>query len=233
MSRAAALLQLQGIDLELDAAQARMRVIEAALGEDPAVRQAQRDLVEAEAQLQAAHVAARNLELENQTLAEKLAEVDGRMYSGAVTNPKELQDLQNESTSLQKRRSALEERQFDALLAAESAEVRQAETRHKLERAEASSAEAHGNLREEREKLRGSAARVQTNREAALTGIPPDDLALYTRLRQNKKGRAVSQLDEGACTACGVAPSSSRIQDARQGAQLVLCGNCGRILCAD
>jgi predicted nucleic acid-binding Zn-ribbon protein len=43
----------------------------------------------------------------------------------------------------------------------------------------------------------------------------------------------VSTLEDGACTACGVAPSSSRIQSARQGNELILCGNCGRILCAD
>jgi predicted nucleic acid-binding Zn-ribbon protein len=233
MSRAAALLQMQGIDLEVDTARARLRAIEVALGDDPAVRQAQRDLVDADAQAQAARVAAQNLEFENQTLTEKLGEVDRRMYGGAVSNPKELQDLQSESTSLQKRRAALEERQFDALLAAESAEVRQAESRHRLEQAEASSAQAHGNLREERDRLRANETRLLTNREAALPGIPADDLALYSRLRQSKKGRAVSQLDEGACTACGVAPSSSRIQDARQGAALVMCGNCGRILCAD
>src|SRR5262249_53932738 len=218
---------------ELDAARARQKAIEAALGDDPAVRKAQQERAEAETQVQAARKATQNLENDNQTLAAKLAEVDGRMYSGAVTNPKELQDLQNEVASLRKRRSALEEKQFEALLSAESAEARQAETQHNLERAEASSAEAHGSLRDEREKLRANETRLQTNREAALSGIPPDDLAMYTRLRQSKKGRAVSQLDEGACTTCGVAPSSSRIQDARQGAQLVLCGNCGRILCAD
>jgi predicted nucleic acid-binding Zn-ribbon protein len=55
---------------------------------------------------------------------------------------------------------------------------------------------------------------------------------LYDRLRPAKKGRAVALLEDGVCTACGVAPSSSRIQSARQGNDLVLCGNCGRILCA-
>jgi predicted nucleic acid-binding Zn-ribbon protein len=233
MSRAASLLQLQGIDLEMDSKRARLRAIEIALGDDPAVQNAQRELLEAQSALHVARVSVQNLEFDGQSLGQKIAEVDGRMYGGKVTNPKELQDLQSEVTSLQHRRAALEEKQFEALLNAESAEVRSADVQHRLDRAETVAAEAHGNLREEREELQTGLARLQINRDAVAAPIPPADLEIYDRLRQSKKGRAVSQLDEGACTACGVAPSSSRIQDARQGNEIILCGNCGRILCAD
>jgi predicted nucleic acid-binding Zn-ribbon protein len=232
MSRAASLLQLQGIDLEIDAKQSRLRAIDAALGDDPMVKKAQRDLLEAEAQVRSARVATQSLEHENQDLAQRIAEVDGRMYGGRVTNPKELQDLQNDVASLQRRRAALEEKQFEALLNAEAADVLQKDVQQRLERAESAAAEAHGTLREEREQLKIGLARLQVNRDMAAVSISAADLELYTRLRQTKKGRAVSELDEGACTACGVAPSSSRIQDARQGNDLILCGNCGRILCA-
>src|SRR6266849_2132570 len=136
MSRAASLLQLQGIDLEMDAKRMRLRAIEAALGDDPVVQKAQRDLVDAQAQLHTARVATQNLEFDSQNLGEKIAEVDGRMYSGAVSNPKELQDLQNEVTSLRRRRQVLEEKQFEALLASEGAEVRNADVQHRLEQAE-------------------------------------------------------------------------------------------------
>src|SRR5438067_3472225 len=136
MSRAGSLLQLQGIDLEMDANRARLRAIEVALGDDPAVKKAQRDLLEAQAELHTARVAIQNLEFDGQNLGQKIAEVDGRMYGGKVTNPKELQDLQSEVTSLQHRREALEEKQFEALLNAESAEVHSADVQHRLERAE-------------------------------------------------------------------------------------------------
>ena len=233
MSRAAALLQLQGIDLEMDVSRARLRAIEIALGDDPAVKLANRELVDSQAQLHAARVVVQNLEYESQDLGQKIAEVDGRMYSGVVTNPKELRDLQQEVDSLRRRRQVLEEKQFEALMAAEGAEVRQVGVQHQLESVEAVAAVAHGNLREERERLQTGLQRLEVNRGVVLAPIPGTDLEIYTRLRLGKKGRAVSQLDEGACTACGVEPSSSRIQDARQGNDLILCGNCGRILCAD
>lgn len=233
MSRAAALLQLQRLDVELDGYRARLRAIETALGDDPAVREAERQLVGVQAQVQAARIDVQNLEFDSQSLGAKIAEVGARMYSGAVTSPKELQDLQNEQASLQRRREALEEKQFDALLASEAAEVEHAALQHRLQESEADAAQSHGSLHQERARLQVAVQRLQTGRDATVTTIPPADLVIYERLRISKRGRAVSQLDEGACTACGVAPSSSRVQDARQGNDLILCGNCGRILCAD
>jgi predicted nucleic acid-binding Zn-ribbon protein len=233
MSRSATLLQLQSIDLEIDAIQARLKAIEAALGDDPAVRAAQKAALDAHAQLQTARTAVQALEYESQSLSEKMGEVTGRMYGGAVTNPKELQDLQKETESLKRRREALEERQFEALVDVEAREAAHANLQRQAEAAETAAAQAHGDLLEERKALLASRERLMPGREAVWALVPAADRELYERLRQAKRGRAVSTLEDGACTACGVAPSSSRIQSARQGNELILCGNCGRILCAD
>jgi predicted nucleic acid-binding Zn-ribbon protein len=233
MSRSATLLQLQSIDLELDAVQARLKAIEAALGDDPAVRRAQKAALEAHTHLQTARTTVQALEYEGQVLSEKMGEVAARMYGGAVTNPKELQDLQKETESLKRRREALEERQFEALVDVEAKEVAHVDLLRQAAAAEAAAAQAHGDLREERQALLASAERLAPGREAVWALVPAADRELYERLRQAKRGRAVSTLEDGACTACGVAPSSSRIQSARQGNELILCGNCGRILCAD
>jgi predicted nucleic acid-binding Zn-ribbon protein len=233
MSRAATLLQLQAIDLELDAIRARQSAIDAALGDDPTVQAAQRAMLEAQSQLHTARVALQTLEYDGQALAEKISEVGERMYGGAVTNPKELQDLQKETESLKRRRATLEERQFEAMVEAEAKELAHADQQRQLQTAEAAAARSHGDLLEERQRLQGRAQQLETGREAVTASVPGADRDLYERLRQAKRGRAVSTLEDGACTACGVAPSSSRIQSARQGNDLILCGNCGRILCAD
>jgi predicted nucleic acid-binding Zn-ribbon protein len=233
MSRAASLLQLQTLDVELDGHRSRLQAIDAALGEDAAIRTAQEALLEAQAQLHAARVTAQNLEYDSQLLNEKIAEISERMYGGAVTHPKQLQELQMDLESLKRRRSSLEESQFEALVAVETAEARQQSLQHALAQAEAEAARSHGDLLAERARLQANVARLEMSREAAVASIQPGDLELYERLRQSKRGRPVTRLDEGVCVSCGVAPSSSRIQAARQGNELVLCGNCGRILCAD
>jgi predicted nucleic acid-binding Zn-ribbon protein len=233
MSRAASLLRLQALDLQLDAHAARLRAIEAALGDHPAVRQAQHALLESENKLRAARVAVQSLEYDSQTLNAKIQEVDQRMYGGRVGNPKELQDLQRDQESLRRRRSTLEEQQFEALVSAEAAEASQQAARHALEQSEAEAAKSQGDLLEERARLNAEVDRLQTSREAMLPSILSADLELYDRLRRAKHGRAVTELLEGSCSSCGVSPSSSRIQSARQDNDLILCGNCGRILAAD
>ena len=166
-------------------------------------------------------------------LQEKIDEASQRMYGGKVTNPKVLGDLQLEIDSLKRRRTALEERQFEALMAAEAAEVRHAAVQEQLRAASAEAAVTHGSLLDERGRLAASLEQLATAREAISAQVLAADMVLYDQLRPTKKGRAVSKLDDGGCSTCGVAPSSSRIQSARQGNDLILCGNCGRILCAD
>ncbi len=217
----------------MDGYKARLNAIAAALGEDPAIRAAQRGLLDAQNDLHMARVAVQQLEHENQSLSEKINEISERTYSGGVTQPKVLQDLQRDLESLNRRRASLEEQQFEALLAAEAAEARHQGLQHELQTLEAELAQQHGTLIEERMKLQASLERLEVNREAVLSSIPPADQEQYERLRLSKKGRAVSRMEEGSCGACGVAPSSSRMQSARQGNELILCGNCGRILVSD
>lgn len=233
MSRASALLQLQSVDLEIDANRARLDAIAAALGEDPVIRAAHSNLLSARAELDAARGAMKNLEYESQVLGAKITEISERAYGGGVTQPKVLQDLQRDLESLNRRRAGLEEQQFEALVSTEAAEARHLALEVELKQLEAQVAVQHGTLLEERRQREASLERLQVSREAVASSIPAADQALYDRLRASKKGRAVARLEDGTCTACGVAPSSSRIQSARQGNELILCGNCGRILSAD
>jgi len=232
MSRASALFQLQTIDLELDARHARLRQIEAETGESPAVRAAQRQVVEAEASLASARASLRALEQDLQALNEKIAEVEERLYGGKVTHTKELQDLQRDVDSLKRRRDALEEKQLETLIRVESEEADLAGLARQLAQSEDTAAQANTSLVAEHEKLRLRVARLEDEREAALASVPKADREVYGHLRQSKKGRAVTRLEDGVCAACGVASSSSQLQIARQGSELARCANCDRIIYA-
>lgn len=233
MSRAGNLLRLQETDLELDACHARTQAINAILSDTPAIRAAQQALAAAEARLTAAHRAAKNIDLDAQSLAAKIAEVEQRLYSGRVTNPKELRDLEKDSESLKRQRGTLEEKQLDALIEVETAEAEQRASQTALQQAEAQTAKTQGDLIAEKTALGARREKLEGEREAVLAAVSAPDRELYDRLRPAKKGRPVSRLEDGICTACGVAPSSSRGQSARQGNDLIQCGNCNRILCAD
>ena len=233
MSRASQLLRLQDTDLDLEAARTRLKAIETALGEAPAVRAAQKQLAAAQAQVATARAAVRLVELDVQSLTAKITEVDGRLYGGRVTNPKELQDLQKDIESLKRQHAKLEEQELEILIQQESAETAVRTAEAALQRAEAEAAKTHGSLLDEKNILKTRVGKLEVEREALAAPIPAEDRELYDRLRSSKRGRAVSRLEDGVCATCGVATSSSRGQSARQGNDLIRCGNCERILCAE
>jgi len=233
VSRASTIYRLHKIDADLDQRRAQLAETQAKLASNPAVQQAQADLTAVGSELAAARRAAKTLDDENQTVSAKIKESEDRLYSGKIKNPRELKDLQTEIDSLKRKREGLDEQQLSAMDAVEAAEKKEAAAKSELAAVEAARAEEERDLLKDKSALGALIAKLGGEREAALISIPAEDRATYESLRKQKRGSAVSLLVEGTCSACGVAPSSSRIQAARQGGELVHCGNCGRILYAE
>ncbi len=232
MSRTSALYRLQKIDTELDQRRAQLAEVSAQLASDPAVQQAQADLTAAQAELAVARRAAKALDDENQSLSAKIKENENRLYGGKVRNPRELQDLQADIASLKKHRDALDDQQLAAIDVMEAAERKEAEAQKTLESVETARAEERRDLLKDKGAVESLIAKLDGEREAALITINSEDRATYDTLRKQKR-TAVVGLADGSCSICGVAPSSSRVQAARAGGELVRCGNCGRILYAE
>jgi uncharacterized protein len=233
MSRASSLFRLQEIDLELDADRARLMAIEQALTGDPAVQAAKQAAFQAHNQFNVAHARSRTLELDGQALNEKIADAEKRLYSGAITNPKELRDLEQDLASLRRRRAEVEEQELEAMIAAEAAEGEAAACDGRLQQAEAAALQTQGALIEERTRLQTRVAQISGEREAINDPLPADDRVIYQRLRQTKNHRPVAKVGEGSCLACGEEVSSARVQEIRRGTALVRCSGCERILYAE
>jgi hypothetical protein len=233
MSRASALFRLQETDLELDACRARLAEIAKALGGNPAVQAARLTMIDADGRRNAARAALQDSEFGAQTLKEKIADAEGRLYGGRIRNPKELKDLQDDVESLKRRLAAAEDEQLNALIQMEMAETQLAAAQTELQQAEAEAERAHTALTAERASREARLRKLEAEREAVQASIPAPDQDIYQRLRQTKKGRALSRLEDGVCIACGVEPSAQLAQAARRGGDLARCPNCDRILYAE
>lgn len=231
-SRAAALYALQEVDLEIDARRRRLAEIQAALSENQAVRQAQAEVATAEAELHRWQTRQRDLELEVASLASKLAETETLLYSGRIRNPKELSDLQAELAALGRYRRAREDELLEAMVKVEEQMEAVVAARRRLAEVEATTATAQANLRAEAAQAEARLKTLADERELHLMSIRTADLAIYEALRARKCGQAVARIEEGACSACGDALPSSRLQQARQSEDLITCANCERILYA-
>ncbi len=230
MNQARALYHLQTIDLNIGSGQARLAEIEAILGQNPAVVAAEQSLQQAYEALAPWKTRVRDLELEIKSLGSKSTAVEQRLYSGSVSNPKELQDMQEEIASLKRRRSKLEDDLLEAMIEVETAQANVDHASTDLEETRAVWETEQSDLLQERNDLRNSLETQREQRINAIQDITEETLAVYRKLHKSKRGIVVSPLVNNSCKFCGVGQTTTFVQQVRQGHNLVYCDNCGRIL---
>ncbi len=224
------LAQLNEVDLAIDALRARTGEIAAALQEPTALRAARDRLAAAAAEL--AHWRAVQAEREQiqRQIAARLMQTEKRLYSGAVRNPKELEDVERDVAQQRRQHSQAEDTLLDALIALEAAtEAHTAAQAELIERTREWTA-AEAALRAEQAQLAERLAAERARQAALRQAVPADLLRVYDALRPRRGGRAVARLDDDTCSECRVAVSPGRIAAIREGDDLVYCENCGRIL---
>jgi hypothetical protein len=232
MSNPFKLFRLQQVDSRLDTARERLAEIDRILGEDEALRAAQAKQSDATDARDERQKDLRRAEEDVQAQQIKLEQNQSTLYSGKVTNPKELEDLQLEAGALKRHLSGLEDVQLEKMVALEEAAAALDDAQQGLDRLRAERAKEHGELGEEQEQLTQEVGRLQEERTAALTGISSEDMAAYDKVRVKKNGLAVAKVEDKRCSACGGALSDALAQAARSPDALSYCASCKRILYA-
>ncbi|GIL15851.1 MAG: hypothetical protein BroJett039_10240 [Chloroflexota bacterium] len=224
------LTELQNIDLTSDENARARAAARAKLADTAPLDAARAALKDAAARHTTLESALRALELETGGLTEKLAQVNERLYSGRITNAKELAGLNEDEKMLQRRKGELEDR---ALALMEQIEHAAADAKQKHAAHERSVAETQTRQEHEHAALRAldaSDTELERKRAALRAQLDAATLRAYDHLRATKKGRAVSLIKHSACGQCGFAVPSGLMSRAKVGSELVLCVNCERIL---
>ncbi|MGI8757274.1 MAG: zinc ribbon domain-containing protein [Acidimicrobiales bacterium] len=230
-----ALLDVQGHDTRLD----QLHHLQATLPERAARDQIRSDL---EATVDALAVetatledlarAQKRLDDEVASLGAKRAGFHDRLYGGSVTNPRELQDLQDEIEALGRRIRALEDREIEIMEQVEPVEARLG---------------VLSATRTDQELALGAAETALTVAEAELVvaidtegagrataaGLVSDDLlATYDKLRAGLGGVAVARLVGNQCGGCHLTLSAMESARLRKLGveEMASCEECGRIL---
>jgi predicted nucleic acid-binding Zn-ribbon protein len=171
-----------------------------------------------------------DLNLEVKTLADKIAQQEKTLYQGKVLSAKEAANLQDEINSLKRRHGQREELLLEAMVGTEEAEEHLKQARAELATVQAGWQADQERLTLQQANLKARSAQIGQQRPVMVKIIDEDDLEEYEDLRRRKAGRAVAPVKDGICLGCGVGASSSRVQHARSGVELIYCGTCGRIL---
>jgi predicted nucleic acid-binding Zn-ribbon protein len=230
MGRAQLLHALQEVDLARDAARRRVREINSLLTESAELRAARQEAETLRAQLVKLGAQRKDLELESQTLDEKIKSVEDRLYSGEVRNPKELNDLQLDAASLRRRKAGLDEQQLELLMEIEQVEGEGRRAEQSLAHVRAEWEGSQSDMLAEHRQLSSQIELLDAQREERRAAARAEDLELYDQLRPAKKGHVVAFLSEGTCGVCGNTPSINTVRLVQRNQSIVTCSTCGRIL---
>lgn len=155
-----------------------------------------------------------------------------RMDQGLITNPKDLERMQHELESLERRITSLEDDELEVM-------ERLEEAQGELTKLEGMVAEADEQLvalaatRDEKlATIEQELSGVIGQRGPAAEGLPEDLLKLYDRLREQKGGVGAAELRARQCGGCRLGLDASELSRIRGLAEdeVVRCEECQRIL---
>lgn len=154
-----------------------------------------------------------------------------RMDSGAISSAKDLERMQHELATLDRRISVLEDEELEVMEQLEEAQATLSRLEAELAEIDEKLAVAVDSVDVETSKIDTELAGVTEERTPALEGIPEDLLALYTRLSE-KMGVGAAELRARRCGGCNLQLDPAEISRIRRlpADEVVRCEECSRIL---
>jgi predicted nucleic acid-binding Zn-ribbon protein len=222
--------QLQEIDTELDNAQLRINEIDDLIKNDIRVINAKNYLKKAEKQLAVDNNEFNTISYEINNKKIKISQSEASLYNGSVKNPKELQDLQLEISSIKKTIRKLEDILLEVLIRVDQSEKYLEIQKEVFKNANSDFASQSSLLQGEQSTLNEKVQGLFSKRNTMITQIDKVNQSLYENLRKLKKGLAITKLQDEACGACGAGLTASQRQEARSASKLFICPSCGRII---
>ncbi len=222
--------QLQKFDGNVEVAQQRLAELERWLSDRHELEALNAEAAAARAAATQSRGQLRERELELQSLEARIADLDQKLYSGRIRNPKELEGFEKESRMFKQNQDKLEESVLKLMETSDRAQAEALQLEKQLQDMEASRQQSEGRWQHELAELRERLSGWQDQLRALRSQADGDELALYDRLRRTRGGLAVAPVRGDKCGACGIGLSSHALERVRDGQSLAQCDNCGRIL---
>jgi uncharacterized protein len=155
-----------------------------------------------------------------------------RIDQGLIANPKDLERMQHEMTSLERRIVSLEDDELEIMGRLEDLQRDLDEVTVRLTAADERLADLKAAAAGKTSEIDASLEQIVGERAAAAEGLPDDLVALYEKLRAHKGGVAAAALHQRRCTGCQLGIDNAELAViARAPSDLVIrCEECSRIL---
>jgi predicted nucleic acid-binding Zn-ribbon protein len=224
------LRELQAIDSYIDRLRQELNQLDSGERIRAKLEQTRQRMEDIKQRYEASYAAAAEQERRLQELDERIRRTEAELYSGRVTNPRELQLMQQEIENAKKTRDELDlqmlqlwetletmKRDIDA----SERDLRQIERFY----------EAHmEDYRQRKAALEGEIAFNEQEREKLAQQIDPEVRQRYQTLRERLGGIAVAVVEQKACSVCHTLLTPYTLKRLETEAALITCESCGRLL---
>lgn len=230
---AAALFQLQQLDLEIERLVAEQQALTTSLQSNAPLRKLRAEQSAAQQQLANNLRAQKDAEQALEDLEHRLKQHEKRLYGGSVTNAKELSALQQEVQHLRTQRVHQEDVVLELMDAAEALSATVERKASAVQEAEHAWELSNAAGAAKREQLDARLQEQRNKRAAQAAGLDAELVKRYEGMRKTRQGRVVSKIEQNSCQWCRVILTPSELQRVRISSDLQTCSNCGRILYDD
>lgn len=171
------------------------------------------------------------VEAEVEQIDSKIQHEQARLYSGEITNAKELSNIQAELDSLRRRKSHLEDGELEVMERREALETEVAELTAAVDGLDAAVTAATERCEAASVDIEKQLAELAGERTELVPTVHPEILEMYEEARTKRGGLAVAALEKGVCRGCGLPLSPMAREEIRVGDDpIVRCENCRRLL---
>jgi uncharacterized protein len=233
MDPARPLLDIQEHDTAIDRLTARKDALEA--GQDAAAalaeaNEAERSVGELRLRLDELARDQSKFEHEVDSMSQKAAAEERRLFDGSVANARELESIRHEVENLKKRRTDREDELLALMEVREEVEGNERDAVARSDALRSRVAEVEGAAADELGRVTAELAERREARRGLADSVDPELLELYDDLRRQKKGIGAVALVDGVCQGCHEQLSAVERDRLKRTEGPKRCEHCRRIL---
>jgi uncharacterized protein len=230
----ARVLELQSIDSTIIALEQKLKNLperEQLVAIAKRVAESEASLIEARKSLEDATLDLRRSEVDVESVTDRMSRDEKRLSAGQGS-PKELEQLQHEIGTLQKRRSDLEDTELEIMLRVDGAQSEVKRLESDLEGLQVLERELTTRLEHAAAELEGQISAERSSRQEVVPSIGKELLELYEKIRSVSGGIGAAKLVGDTCQGChlSITPTELAKIKAMPVDEIIRCEECRRIL---
>lgn len=171
----------------------------------------------------------KSAELDCADIKEKMQPVSEKLYSGEITNPKELDSINHNLEAFQEKLNEVEEKLINLLEQKEELEGSFGNDNQILADKKQNFRDLHVQFQNAQEQKKTEKTQLEAAFKKLSASIDKNSLEKYNKMKANIPN-PIAQVVNGMCSGCHMAVNFSVQKELKIPTAMVLCDNCGRLI---